>query len=104
MNDKQLINNLEFQIAARNSHIKELEDKIAVLKSKLVEKNKYTKELLTKIEMLEQRNVELVRQVDWAKSLSKLGEREISSRRKTKSVIVKSPQSYKEMMKAQGRW
>ena len=104
MNDKQVINNLEFQISARNSHIKELEDKITVLKSKLVERNKNIKELLTKIEMLEQRNIELVRQVDWAKSLSKLGEREISSRRKTKNVIIKTAQSYSEMMKAQGRW
>lgn len=104
MNDKQLINNLEFQISARNSHIKELEDKISVLKSKLVERNKHIKELLTKIGMLEQRNVELVRQIDWIKTFSKSEDREVTSRRKAKSVIIKTPQSYSEMMKAQGRW
>lgn len=104
MNDKQVINNLEFQISARNSHIKELEDKIAVLKSKIVDKNKQMKDLLTKINQLEQRNIELIRQIDWIKTFSKADDREITSRRKTKSVIVKSPQSYSEMMKAQGRW
>ena len=104
MNDKQVINNLEFQISARNSHIKELEDKIAVLKSKIVARNKQIKDLLNRIDQLEQRNIDLVRQIDWIKSFLKAEDREISSRRKAKSVIIKSPQSYKEMMKAQVRW
>ena len=106
MNDKQVINNLQFQVSARESHIKELEDKIAVLKSKVSERNKQIKNLLEKIQMLEQRNIELVRQVEWAKTFSHSEEkgRGITSRRKAKSVIIKTPQSYSEMMKAQGRW
>lgn len=93
MNDKQIISNLEFQVSARNSRIKELEAKIALLKSKSLEKNKQIRDLKNKNEQLEDRIVELNRQVQYQTACVYCD-----------NQWAKKPKSYSEMMKSQGRW
>ena len=85
MNDKQIIDNLHFQVGARDRRIAELERTNKQLSANL----RYRKQ---EVETLEEKTAEQEEEINQLNE--KVRELEIKLR----------PYLYREMMKAQGRW